>query len=71
MQKGSQIQWRGDRGAVAPTDKILVALKSKGGDKIRNGRRLKIRKVQLVNKFKDSSNSGISIAIRVSNCFCL
>ena len=29
----------------------------------------KICKVQLVNKFKDSSNSGISIAIQLSNIF--
>ena len=29
----------------------------------------KICKVQLVNKFKDSSNSGFSIAIQLSNSF--
>ena len=29
----------------------------------------KICKVQFVNKFKDSSNSGISIAIQLSNSF--
>ena len=49
-----------------PSDNFLGALKSKGDDKIRNCQCeivCKICKVQLVNKFKDSSNSGISIAI--------
>ena len=62
----------GGRGAVAPSDNFLGALNSKGGAKIRNCQceiLYKICKVQLVNKFKDSSNSGISIAIQLSNSF--
>ena len=46
-----------------PSDNFLGALKSKGGAKIRNCQceiLYKIRKVQLFNKIKDSSNSGIS-----------
>ena len=47
-------------------------LKSKGGAKIRNCQceiLCKICKVQVVNKFKDSSNSDISIAIQLSSSF--
>ena len=66
-------QWRGGRGGSRPlSDNFLGALKSKGGAKIRNCRceiSNKICKVQLVNKFKDSSNSDISIAIQLSNRF--
>ena len=64
------VQWRGGRGRGR--DNILGALKFEGGAKIRNCQceiLCKICKVQLVNKFKDSSNSGISIAIQVSNSF--
>ena len=73
-QKGSQIQWqqgRGGGGGSRPlSDKFLGALKSKGGNKICNCRReILYKKVQLVNKFKDSCNSGIFIAIQVSNSF--
>ena len=60
-------QWRGGRGGrggtCPPSDNFLGALKSKGGAKIRNCQceiLYKIRKVQLFNKIKDSSNSGIS-----------
>ena len=51
---------------------FLGALKSEEGAKIRNCRceiLYKICKVQLVNKSKHSSNSGISIAIQLSNNF--
>ena len=50
-------------GTCPPSDNFLGALKSKGGAKIRNCQceiLYKIRKVQLFNKIKDSSNSGIS-----------
>ena len=62
----------GAGGSRPPSDNFLGALKSKGGAKIRNCQckiLYKICKVQLVNKFKDSSNSGISIAIQLSNTF--
>ena len=62
----------GGQGAVAPSDNFLGALKCKGGDKILNCQceiLYKICKVHLVNKFKESSNSGISIAIQLSNSF--
>ena len=55
-----------------PSDNCLGVLKSKGGAEIRNCQcemLYKICKVQLVNKFKDSSISGISIAIQLSNSF--
>ena len=48
---------------VPPSDNFLGALKSKGGAKIRNCQceiLYKIRKVQVFNKIKDSSNSSIS-----------
>ena len=70
-----KLQWRGGRGwgAVAlPSDNFLEALKSKGGAKIRNCQceiLYKICKVQLINKLKDGSNFGISIAIQLSNNF--
>ena len=63
-------QWRGGRegvggrGVVDPIDNFLGALKSNEGAKIRNCQcemLYKICKVQFVNKFKDSSNSCISI----------
>ena len=44
-------------------------LKSKVGAKICNEILYKICNFQLVNKFKNSSNSGISIAIQLSNSF--
>ena len=59
-------------GSWPPSDKCLGALKSKGGAEIRRCQceiLYKICEVQLVNKFKDSSNSGISIAIQLSNSF--
>ena len=70
-------QWRGGRGRQSPpppspSDNFFGALKAKGGAKIRNCQceiLYKICKVQLVNKFKDSSNSDISIAIQLSNRF--
>ena len=55
-----------------PSDNFLGALTSKGGAKIHNYRceiLYKTCKVQLVNRFKDSSDSGISIAIQVKNSF--
>ena len=55
-----------------PSDNFLGALKSKRCAKIRNCQceiLYKICKVQLVNKFKDSSSSGIFIAIQLSNSF--
>ena len=58
----------GGQGSRPLSDNFLGALKSKGGAKIRNCQceiLYKICKVQLVNKFKDSSNSGISIAIQL------
>ena len=65
--------WLGGQGAVIPpSDNFLGALKSKGGAKIRNYQceiLYKICRVQLINKFKDSSNSGISIAFQLSNSF--
>ena len=64
--------WPGGEGAVPPNDNFLGALKFKGGAKIRNCQceiLYKICKIQLVNKFNDSSNSGISIAIQLSNSF--
>ena len=65
--------WPGGQGAVAQrSDNFLGVLKSKGGAKIRNYQceiLYKICKVQLINKFKDSSNSGISIAFQLSNSF--
>ena len=61
----------GGQGFCRPPVTIsLGVLKSKGGSKIRNCQceiLYKISKVELVNKFKDSSNSGISIAIQLSN----
>ena len=69
MEENYNNQWRGGRGGggqgghVPPSDNFLGALKSKGGAKIRNCQceiLYKIRKVQLFNKIKDSSNSGIS-----------
>ena len=51
---------------------ILRALEFKGGAKIRNCQceiLYKIHKIQLFNKIKDSSNSGIPIAIQLSNSF--
>ena len=63
---------RGGQSPPPPSDNFLGALKSKGGSKIRNCQceiLYKICKVELVNKFKDSSNSGISIAIQLSNSF--
>ena len=60
-------QWRGGRGGRGhvppPSDNFLGAQKSKGGAKIRNCQceiLYKIRKVQLFNRIKDTSNSGIS-----------
>ena len=53
----------GGGGHVPPSDNFLGALMSKGGAKIRNCQceiLYKIRRVQLFNKIKDSSNSGIS-----------
>ena len=53
-----------------PSDNFLGTPKSKGGAKIRTCQceiLYKIRKVQLLNKFKDSSNSGISIAIQLNH----
>ena len=55
-----------------PSDNFLGALISKEGAKIRSCQceiLYKICKVQLVNKFKDSGNSGISIAIQLRNSF--
>ena len=68
-------QWRGgvvagEGGQSPPSDNFLGALKSKWGAKIRNCQceiLYKICKVQLVNKFKDGRNSGVSIAIQLSN----
>ena len=59
---------------LPPSDNFSWALKFKGGAKIqiRNCQcemLYKICKIQLVNKFKDTSNSGISIAIQLSNSF--
>ena len=54
------------------SDNFLGALNSKGSDKVCNCRceiLYNICQVRLVNKFKDSSNSGISIAIQSSNSF--
>ena len=48
---------------MPPSDNFLGALKSKRSAKIRNCQceiLHKIRKAQLFNKIKDSSNSGIS-----------
>ena len=62
----------GERGQSPPSDNFLGALKSKGGAKICNCQceiLYKICKVQLVNEFKDSSNSGISVVIQLSNSF--
>ena len=66
--------WQGEAGGKSPlsSDNFLGVLKSKGGAKIRNCQceiLYKICKVELVNKFKDSSNSGISIAIQLRNSF--
>ena len=61
----------GGRGSP-PSDNFLGALKSKGGAQIRNCQceiLYKICQVQLVNKFKDSSNSAISMAIQLRNGF--
>ena len=63
---------KGGGGGSSSSDNFLGALKSKGGAKIRNCQcevLYKLCKVQLVNKFKDSNNSGISIAIQLSNSF--
>ena len=63
--------WPGGRQSP-PSDNFLGALKSIGGAKIRKCQceiLYKICKVQLVNKCKDNSNSGISIAIQLSNSF--
>ena len=68
---GQKLFLRGGRGAVAPVKNFLGVLKCKGGTKIHNCQceiSYKICKVQLLNKFKDS-NSGISIAIQLSNSF--
>ena len=62
----------GGQSPPSPSDNFLGALKSKGGAKIRNCQceiLYKICKIQLVNKFKDRSNSGIPIAIQLSNSF--
>ena len=65
--------WPGEAGGqLPPSDNFLGVLKSKGSTKICNCQceiLYKICKVQLVNKFKDSSNSGISIDIQLSNSF--
>ena len=65
--------WPGEKGGSRPpSDNFLGALKSKGGGKIRNCQcemLYKICKVQLDNKFKDSSNPDISIAIQLNNSF--
>ena len=63
---------QGEKGSRPPSDNFLGALKSKGGAKICNCQCeifYKICKVQLAKKFKDCSNSGISIAIQLSNRF--
>ena len=57
-------QWSGGWGALPPSDNFSGVLNFKGGAKIRNCQcemLYKICKIQLVNKFKDTSNSGISI----------
>ena len=80
-ERFSNSQWRGGGGGgggageqLPPSDNFSWALKFKGGAKIqiRNCQcqmLYKICKIQLVNKFKDTSNSGISIAIQLSNSF--
>ena len=58
--------WRAGAPPPPPSDNFLGALKFV----IVNVKyHTKICKVQLVNKFKDSSNLGISIAIQLSNSF--
>ena len=62
----------GAGGTRLPSDNFLGTLKSKRGAKIRNCQceiLYKICKVQLVSKFKDSSNSGIFTAFQLSNSF--
>ena len=56
----------GGQGRWPHSDNFLGALKFKGGAKIRHCQceiLYKMCKIQLLNKFKDTSNSGISIAI--------
>ena len=60
--------WPGEGGQLPPSDNFLEALKFKRGAEIRNCQYEilhKICKIQLANKFKDYSNSGISIAIQL------
>ena len=63
----------GGGGGDAPlSDNFLRALKSKEDAEIRNCQceiSYKICQVQLDNKFKDCSNSGIPIAIQLSSSF--
>ena len=58
--------WPGGQSPPPPSDNFLGALKFV----IANVKHYKkIYKVQLVNKLKDSNNSGISIAIQLSDSF--
>ena len=72
QRRGGRGGGGGGQGGSRPLVTIFRALKPKGGAKIRNCQceiLYKICKVQLVIKFKYSSNSGISIAIQFKQQF--